>query len=222
VKPINITLSAHDQSWLEATFARNRKRFGDLRMDATPPPVSAPAAPAASPPTPVPAPPVEPPKGDDWDASKGAGGKEAVLADLKRARAEAATAARERDALQAKVDEAEQAKMSDLEKANQKAAAADARAEKAERTALVAQVALSKNLPLALASRLAGTTQAELEADADALLALLPSASPLTGEPEKKAPAPDPSQGGGDGSKVSGAERGRQRYYDKHPSKKPA
>jgi hypothetical protein len=48
-------LGAADQSWLEATFARNRARFGDLRMEAVvaPSQVAPPVTPPVAPPAPV-------------------------------------------------------------------------------------------------------------------------------------------------------------------------
>jgi len=51
-----------------------------------------------------------------------------------------------------------------------------------------AEVAAEKGLPPALAARLQGATREDLAADADALLALIPTPGPRT-------PAPDPSQG---------------------------
>jgi hypothetical protein len=53
---------------------------------------------------------------------------------------------------------------------------------------LRAEVAAAKKLPPELANRLHGSTREELTADADALLAILPTAPTGT-------PAPDPSQG---------------------------
>src|SRR5690554_115189 len=56
------------------------------------------------------------------------------------------------------------------------------------------QVALAKGLPAELAERLRGSTEEELSADADQLLALIPSGD------EPRRPAPDPSQGGNGGA----------------------
>lgn len=60
----------------------------------------------------------------------------------------------------------------------------------AELRALRAEVANAKKLPDGLAARLQGSTKEELEADADALLALIPAATGTPGTPK-----PDPSQG---------------------------
>lgn len=60
------------------------------------------------------------------------------------------------------------------EKAQAEAAEAQERATKLERAALQAQVASKTGLPPALASRLIGDTEADLEADARSMLAALP------------------------------------------------
>lgn len=52
-------------------------------------------------------------------------------------------------------------------------AAAEARAEEAERRLLAVRVGLEKGLPLLLADRLVGETTEELEADADRLVGYL-------------------------------------------------
>jgi chromosome segregation ATPase len=56
---------------------------------------------------------------------------------------------------------------SDMQKVQEQIAALTSRAEKAERDALVAQVAHAKKLPAFIASRMTGTTVDELEAEAD-------------------------------------------------------
>ncbi len=62
----------------------------------------------------------------------------------------------------------EDADKTELQKTQDALSAANSRAEAAERSALVTRVALAKGVP---AEGLTGTTQAELEASADALLA---------------------------------------------------
>lgn len=63
------------------------------------------------------------------------------------------------------------------------------RAERAEKDALRASVALAKGLPADLASRLQGDDEASLAADADVLLSLIPAST------EPRRPQPDLSQG---------------------------
>lgn len=84
----------------------------------------------------------------------------------------------------AKFDEAEAANKTELQRAQEAAEAAEKRATAAETKALRADVASAKGVPAAL---LTGSTKAELEASADALLA-------FKGNPPKAAP---PSGDGG-------------------------
>lgn len=73
-------------------------------------------------------------------------------------------------------------------------AALETEAATAKLTAARLEVATSKGLPPALAARLQGSTREELEADAEALKALIPAAA--NGTPATPGtPAPDPSQG---------------------------
>ena len=83
-------------------------------------------------------------------------------------------------------DEITEAQKSELERANDRAAQAEAKAAEIEQRALRAEVAAAKGVPVEL---LSGSTQEELEASADALLA-------FRGKP----PAPDFGAGdrGGD------------------------
>jgi hypothetical protein len=67
-------------------------------------------------------------------------------------------------------DEHSEAQKSELEKAREAAQQAQAELQEARGEALRARVAASKGLPPALADRLRGTTEEEVEADADALL----------------------------------------------------
>lgn len=70
----------------------------------------------------------------------------------------------------AELKKAQDSSKSDMEKVQEQIAALEKRAETAERQAMVAKVAQAKKLPAALASRLTGKTQEELEADADQLI----------------------------------------------------
>lgn len=87
-------------------------------------------------------------------------------------------------ATQAKADDASK---SELQKLTERMTAAEERATKAERQALIAEIARDKKLPPVLAKRLAGTTAEELAADADELLAAYAPAGTDQGD-----------QGGGD------------------------
>ncbi|MDO5533224.1 MAG: hypothetical protein Q4F65_01045 [Propionibacteriaceae bacterium] len=81
----------------------------------------------------------------------------------------------------AKFDEAENANKSELQRAQEAAAEASKRAEAAEARVLRADVAADKGVPAAL---LSGSTKAELEASADALLKFkgtAPKAAPPSG-----------------------------------------
>lgn len=116
-----------------------------------------------------------PEKGDDETKADGAPdefkseeSKSRVLADL----------ARERDArqeLEAKLKEYEDRDKTELERIEERAAKAEMAA--AEREAELARyrVGVAKGLPPDLIGRLRGSTDEELMADADALLALLPA-----------------------------------------------
>lgn len=87
-------------------------------------------------------------------------------------------------------DVLDQASKTDAERFQEKVTELSTQAAQAERRALVASVALEKGLPASLARRLQGETQAELEADADELLAQFPQT-----EAGPRRPAPDASQG---------------------------
>lgn len=154
----------------------NPERFGE-NMSTTPSPTPTPPAapPAAStdPATPPVTDPVAPPPAGDL----GDAGKKALQI--------------ERDARKKAEDDfkALQQQIADSQKtAEQKAAealsAAQASANEASSRALRYEVAAEKGLDLALAARLSGSTKEELEADADALMTLIPKA------PEASAPVP--------------------------------
>ena len=87
-------------------------------------------------------------------------------------------------------DVLDQASKSDAERFQEKVSELTQAQAAAERRALVASVALEKGLPASLARRLQGETQADLEADADELLAQFPQK-----DDGPRRPAPDVSQG---------------------------
>lgn len=87
-------------------------------------------------------------------------------------------------------DVLDQASKTDAERFQEKVTELSTQAAQAERRALVASVALEKGLPASLARRLQGETQADLEADADELLAQFPQS-----DAGPRRPAPDASQG---------------------------
>lgn len=121
------------------------------------------------------------PQGDP--APLGEGGEKALKAERARANA---LEKQVRDA-QAKLDAIETANLSDLEKARKQADESTAKLAEYEKTTLKQQVALEKGLPAKWVSRLTGETKAELEADADAILADI--------KPDSTTPKPDLSQG---------------------------
>jgi hypothetical protein len=95
---------------------------------------------------------------------------EAMKAALKKANAEAAKLRLESKANADRQKAAEDADKSELQKANDQKALAEARAAKAEGRLMRLEIAAAKGLSLAMAGRLQGETQEELEADADELL----------------------------------------------------
>ncbi|PZQ50294.1 MAG: hypothetical protein DI570_25435 [Phenylobacterium zucineum] len=142
-----------------------------------------------------------------WNAL-GDPGKRAIVAERQRADTERQRA----DALQKQIDDA--GKTAEQKK-DDEVKAANARADASDLKALKYEVAATKGIDLQLASRLNGTTKAEIEADAENLKTLL-GAKPGGGTPK-----PDPSQGkGGDGAKQTGVTAGRDLYKDTHPTSK--
>ncbi|AEI11824.1 hypothetical protein [Cellulomonas gilvus] len=180
-------------------------RFARLRF------VTDPAAPDGTPGTGTPATPAPAPSTDDGvpsdsgDEPLGEPGKKALVAEREaRAKAEADLAQLRKEIEDSKKS-AEQRAADDLAQAQRDAAAADLRA-------LRYEVAAAKGLDLQLAPRLTGATKAELEADAEALKALIPTTAPT--------PKPDPSQGGGGGAdKATSVAAGRSLFAERHPSK---
>jgi hypothetical protein len=103
-------------------------------------------------------------------------------------------------------DKLTEAQKSDLERLQGDAEKYKGEAEKLQGQLLRRDVAESKGLPAGWASRLVGTTQQELEADADKLMADL---KPVT--------KPDPDQGPrGKGNTKPTVASGRDLYADKH------
>lgn len=113
----------------------------------------------------------------------GEGGKKALSAEREARKAAEKTAAE----LKAKLDEIEQANLSDLEKAQQAAKAATDRLAEIEATSLRQKVAIEKGVPAKWVDRLRGSTEEELSADADLILADV--------QPSPTTPKPDLSQG---------------------------
>jgi hypothetical protein len=138
-------------------------------------------APAVVAPAPVPTPPVAP-QGDP--AALGENGE----LTLKKERARANELEKQMKAAQAKLDAIEAASLSELEKAQKAANESAAKLAEYEKTTLKQQVALEKGLPAKWVDRLKGDTKAELEADADEILADIKT--------DTTTPRPDRTQGG--------------------------
>lgn len=112
----------------------------------------------------------------------GDAGKKAIDQE-RRARA---AAEREAKALKARLDELATANLSELDKAKKAAAEATAALEAERASNMRQRIALAKGVPADLVDRLRGDTEADIAADADALLALVNA---------PRTPAPDPTQG---------------------------
>ncbi|MEU4967782.1 hypothetical protein [Streptomyces smyrnaeus] len=106
----------------------------------------------------------------------GEGGKKALSEEraAKRQAQRAATAAQKQlEELTAKLQEYEDAKKSDLDKLSERATSAEQRAETAQAELMRYRVARDKKIPAEWVDRLRGSTQEDLEADADSLLEAL-------------------------------------------------
>lgn len=103
----------------------------------------------------------------------GEAGKKALDAERRNAKA----AAKERDALAARLQEFEDRDKSEIQRASERAEAAEKRAADLEVRALRLEVASEQGLTTAQARRLVGETREELEADARDLLETFKSAS---------------------------------------------
>jgi hypothetical protein len=144
-------------------------------------------------PDPTPTDPPTPPLAGDPPADKatdalGDAGKKALAEERTARKAAEAELAKYRKAEQEKAD----ADKTELQKAADRAVAAEEKATAAELKALRLEVASAKGLTAGQAKRLVGANREELEADAEDILANFPV---KPAEPDKKTPAPDPSQG---------------------------
>lgn len=132
-------------------------------------------------------PPAAPPAAGEDLGDKGL----AALQRERDARRAAEARVKELQPLADKARQLEEAGKTEAQKAADRAADAEARAAAAEARALRLEVATAKGLPPGMAARLVGATQAELEADADVLLAAL-----TPPDPSGPLLRPDPTQGG--------------------------
>lgn len=97
------------------------------------------------------------------------------IAELRRERDRRRVAEKAAADAAAKVKEFEDRDKSEQQKLAERADAAEKAAQEANERALRAEVAIAKGLPPALASRLQGDSREAMEADADALLELVPA-----------------------------------------------
>lgn len=126
-----------------------------------------------------------------------------------RAEREAAKALKsERDALAAKIKEFEDKDKTEAEKTAERLAELEKASTTNATKALRLEIALDKGLPKTLAARLQGSSREELEADADALLKLIPAGS--------KTPKPDPSAGNGGTPKPKNMSDAIASFYANH------
>lgn len=92
---------------------------------------------------------------------------------VEKLRAEAAANRKARSALEEKVQKFEDASKTETEKLTAKAAKLGSEKERLEAENLKLRVAIKKNLPADLYNRLQGSSEEEIEADADSLLKLV-------------------------------------------------
>lgn len=119
------------------------------------------------------------------DTVTGQGEQQDPAAELEKWRALARkheSRARENASAAARLAELEESQKTESQRLQDQTAAAQRDRDSAVRQALVYEVALGKGLPTDLAKRLVGSTREELEADADAVLALVapPEPTPTT------------------------------------------
>lgn len=147
-----------------------------------------PTTPPATGDTTTPPTPPAPPAQDPADGDLGDAGKQALAAEraakreAERQNKELQARLKQLEPLAAKAQKAEDDKKTEAEKLNERLTAAEARATQAESRAMRAEVAQAKGLTPAQAKRLVGATLAELEADADELLASFGGAAPAAGD----------------------------------------
>lgn len=127
--------------------------------------------------------------GEDDLGEKG----KAALDKERTARRDAEKRAKEGEAAIAKLAELEEAQKSEQQKLTERAEKAEREAADAKASILRRDVAADKKLPAAMAERLRGTTREELEADADALLALMPA--PASNDADKGGRGTPPPSG---------------------------
>jgi hypothetical protein len=133
---------------------------------------------------------------------------------LQEERRKAKEAAKERDALAARLKEYEDREKTEQQRLAEAQQAAERRAAEAELRATRLEVAAAKGLTAAQAKRLVGTTREELEADADEILRDFPTAAA-----PPKAPKADPSQGARPTAPSGSVAAGAALYEQKHTKK---
>lgn len=121
-----------------------------------------------------------------------------IRAALKKANKEAETS-------RLRLKEFEDRDLSELQKAQRDAADAKERLAQFEQTTLRQRVALEKGLPASLVGRLQGSTEEEMAADADTLMALLGKT--------QSTPRPDPGQGPRPSTPAADEAAEYERYY---------
>jgi hypothetical protein len=117
--------------------------------------------------------PDEPESGETPEPGNDLAGLREALAKERTARRKFEADAKKNASAAQRLAEVEDADKSEVQKANDKAAAAEARAKTAEVRVARLEVAAAKGLGPTLAARLVGETREELEADADELMAQL-------------------------------------------------
>lgn len=135
-----------------------------------------------------------PPEGDDepFDEAR-------AKAKITKTNSEAAALRKRLQAAESRVKEFEDANKSDTDKLTERATASEKRAETAEHKLLRLQIALEKGLTVKQANRLVGSSQEELEADAEDMLADLAEASgDQTTKPRVSTKPKENLRGGGD------------------------
>lgn len=142
-------------------------------------PASKPPAQASEEPTQPPA--ADPAQGTDWKAE---------------ARKWEQRAKENSEALKTHQQQLEDSKKSAEQRSAEALTKAEAAAQEAATKALRYEVAAEKGIDLAFASRLTGSTKEELEADADALMALIPKAPEAASEPPAGPTVPGQQPGG--------------------------
>lgn len=123
---------------------------------------------------------------EQTDAREATGGDDGEQARSKADADKIGKVNRENASLRRRLKELEDRDKTDLQRATESAQAAASRADKAEHELLRVRVAADKGLTLAQARRLVGDNEADLRADADALLDdLKPSGGAATRKPQE-------------------------------------